>query len=51
VQASTSLLVILLVLAGTVVASLAKACRDPDARAHAGSLRDTARADDASVRG
>ena len=41
VQTSTSLLVITVVLAVTVVASLLKARRDPDARAHAGSLRDT----------
>jgi tellurite resistance protein TerC len=37
---STSLLVILGVLAVTVVASLLKARRDPAARAHAGSLRE-----------
>ena len=36
----TSLLVVLVVLVVTVVASLLKARRDPDARAHAGSLRD-----------
>ena len=40
VQTSTSLIVILIVLAVTVVASLLKARRDPDARAHAGSIRD-----------
>jgi tellurite resistance protein TerC len=40
VQTTTSLLVILAILAVTVVASLLKARRDPDARAHAGSLRD-----------
>ena len=39
VQTSTSLVVILLVLAITVVASLRKARRDPGARAHAGTLR------------
>jgi hypothetical protein len=39
VETSTSLLVILIVLAVTVVASLRKARRDPEARAHAGSLR------------
>jgi tellurite resistance protein TerC len=39
VETSTSLVVILIVLAITVVASLLKARRDPDARAHAGSLR------------
>jgi hypothetical protein len=37
----TSLLVILAVLVITVVASLIKSRRDPEARAHAGSLRDT----------
>jgi tellurite resistance protein TerC len=41
VQTSTSLLVIIVVLAVTVVASLLKSRRDPEARAHAGSLRDT----------
>jgi tellurite resistance protein TerC len=41
VETSTSLIVILVVLAVTVAASLMKARRDPDARAHAGSLRDT----------
>jgi tellurite resistance protein TerC len=41
VQTSTSLLVIIAALAITVVASLLKARRDPDARAHTGSLRDT----------
>jgi tellurite resistance protein TerC len=41
VETSTSLLVILIVLAVTIVASLLKARRDPDARAHAGSLRAT----------
>jgi tellurite resistance protein TerC len=35
-----SLLVILVVLAVTIAASLAKSRRDPEARAHAGSLRD-----------
>jgi tellurite resistance protein TerC len=39
IQTSTSLLVILVVLAITIVASPLKARRDPDARAHAGSLR------------
>jgi tellurite resistance protein TerC len=33
--------VIVFVLAITVVASLLRSRRDPDARAHAGSLRDT----------
>src|SRR4051794_28769772 len=37
----TSLLVIVVVLAVTIVASLAKSRRDPDARAHAGSLRES----------
>ena len=41
VQTSTSLVVILVILAVTVAASLVKSRRDPDARAHAGSLRDT----------
>jgi tellurite resistance protein TerC len=41
VETSTSLLVIIAVLAVTVVASLTKSRRDPEARAHAGSLRDT----------
>jgi tellurite resistance protein TerC len=40
VGTGTSLLVILAVLAVTVVASLAKARRDPAARAHAGTLRE-----------
>jgi tellurite resistance protein TerC len=35
------LLVIVVVLAITVIASLLKSRRDPEARAHAGSLRDT----------
>jgi len=41
VTTATSLVVILLVLTITVVASLLKSRRDPEARAHAGSLRDT----------
>lgn len=41
VQTSTSLLVIVFVLAITVVASLLRSRRDPEARAHAGSLRNT----------
>jgi tellurite resistance protein TerC len=41
VQTSTSLLVIVGVLTVTVVASLLRSRRDPEARAHAGSLRDT----------
>jgi predicted tellurium resistance membrane protein TerC len=40
VKTSTSLIVILAILAVTVVASLLKSRRDPAARAHAGSLRD-----------
>ena len=40
-QTSTSLLVIIAVLVLTVVASLLKSRRDPEARAHAGTLRDT----------
>ena len=39
IETSTSLLVILVVLAITVVASVWKARREPEARAHAGSLR------------
>jgi tellurite resistance protein TerC len=39
IATSTSLVVIVVVLAVTVVASLLKARREPDARAHAGSLR------------
>ena len=46
VATSTSLLVIVVVLAITVVASLLKSRRDPAARAHAGSLRDTRDRDD-----
>ncbi|MBD0282718.1 MAG: TerC/Alx family metal homeostasis membrane protein, partial [Thermoleophilaceae bacterium] len=45
VSTAMSLIVILVVLAVTVVASVLKARRDPRARAHAGSLR-AARADD-----
>jgi tellurite resistance protein TerC len=41
VQTSTSLVVIVVVLVITVVASVLKSSRDPEARAHAGSLRDT----------
>jgi len=41
VKTSTSLVVIVVILAVTVVASLLKSRRDPAARAHAGSLRDT----------
>jgi tellurite resistance protein TerC len=39
IATSTSLLIILVVLTVTVVASLLKSRRDPEARAHAGSLR------------
>jgi tellurite resistance protein TerC len=41
ITTATSLVVIGVVLAVTVVASLRRARRDPSARAHAGSLRDT----------
>jgi tellurite resistance protein TerC len=41
IATSTSLLVIVVILTITVVASLLKARRDPSARAHAGSLRET----------
>ena len=41
VTTATSLVVVVVVLAVTVVASLLKSRRDPDARARAGSLRDT----------
>jgi tellurite resistance protein TerC len=40
VQTSTSLVVIVAILAITIVASMLKSRRDPAARAHAGSLRD-----------
>jgi tellurite resistance protein TerC len=40
IATSTSLLVILVVLTVTVVASVLKSRRDPEARAHAGSLRE-----------
>ena len=40
IATGTSLAVIVGVLAVTTVASLLKARRDPDARAHAGTLRD-----------
>jgi len=46
VATSTSLLVILVVLVVTVVASLLKSRRDPEARAHAGSLREPREARD-----
>src|SRR3954463_161271 len=45
VSTGASLIVILVILAVTVTASLLKSRRDPSARAHAGSLRDTGRAD------
>ena len=41
IATSTSLLVITVVLVITVIASVLKARRDPEARAHPGSLRDT----------
>jgi tellurite resistance protein TerC len=41
VTTATSLVVILVVLAVTIIASVLKARREPEARAHAGSLRDT----------
>jgi tellurite resistance protein TerC len=41
ISTTTSLLVIAVVLTVTVLASLRQARRDPSARAHAGSLRDT----------
>lgn len=43
---STSLLVISVILVITVVASLLRARRDPQARAHTGSLRDTRERDE-----
>lgn len=46
VETSTSLAVIVVILAVTVAASLIKARRDPAARAHTGSLRDTRREPD-----
>jgi tellurite resistance protein TerC len=50
VATSTSLLVILVVLTITVVASLLKSRRDPEARAHAGSLREPREAREARRR-
>jgi tellurite resistance protein TerC len=50
VKTSTSLIAIVVILAVTVVASLLKARRDPGARAHAGSLRDTRPRDAVSER-
>jgi tellurite resistance protein TerC len=47
IATSTSLLVIVVVLAVTIVASVLKARGDPGARAHAGSLRETRRDRDA----
>jgi tellurite resistance protein TerC len=41
IETGTSLIVIVVILTITVVASLLEARRDPEARAHAGSLRDT----------
>ena len=40
IETTTSLIVIVVVLVVTTVASLLKSRRDPDARAHAGSVRD-----------
>ncbi len=40
IETSTSLIVIVIILVVTTVASLLKSRRDPDARAHAGSIRD-----------
>ena len=40
IETSTSLIVIVVILVVTTVASLVKSRRDPDARAHAGSMRD-----------
>jgi len=40
IETSTSLIVIVVILVVTTVASLLKSRRDPDARAHAGSIRD-----------
>jgi tellurite resistance protein TerC len=45
IATGTSLVVILAILTVTVVMSLVKSRRDPSARAHAGSLRDTRSAD------
>src|SRR4051794_954238 len=43
IKTGTSLIVIAIILTITVVASLARARRDPQARGHAGSLRETTR--------
>ena len=51
IETSTSLLVITVVLVITVAASLWKARRDPAARAHAGSLRNTRDERDRSTSG
>src|SRR3954452_11469012 len=51
VSTSSSLAVIVAILAVTVVASLIKARRDPAVRAHTGSLRDTRRGSDETRRG
>jgi tellurite resistance protein TerC len=45
IKTGTSLIVIAVILAITVVASLMKSSQDPQARAHAGSLRDTGEQD------
>ena len=51
IETSTSLVVIAVVLVVTVAASLWKARRDPDARAHAGTLRNTRDVRDRSTSG
>jgi TerC family integral membrane protein len=45
IKTGTSLIVIAVILAVTVIASLMKSSQDPQARAHAGSLRDTGEQD------
>jgi tellurite resistance protein TerC len=50
IATSTSLAIIVAILSVTIVASLHKARRDPDARAHAGSLRDHPRRDEQASR-
>src|SRR3954447_1019252 len=47
ITTSTSLLVILVVLAVTILASVLKARRDPEARAHAGTIRESRESRDA----
>jgi tellurite resistance protein TerC len=46
IQTSTSLIVIIVILIVTTVASLMKSRRDPDAKAHAGSVRDQSKRKD-----